>query len=218
MKSDNQTIRQSSNFRRAFTLIELLVVVGMIALITGAMSSSVAAAMQRARVQKATADVKMLTQAILAYENYNKGDLDPIPAWKDADFRTTLKFLNGENNGEVPVLIQAALSSGGKLRGKLLFEIFLIGTLNRFSLMVHNFFTGRMRLQDVLSDCKVALRIGLVFHDEDKVKTGQKRRRHIDLFGNTCVLIESAHLRVCSAQKTAAGTQCRTDSCLGDRN
>jgi len=101
--------------RPAFTLVELLVVVGMIALIMGAMSTSVASAMQRARIQKATSDVKMLTQAIHSYANYNEGKLPTIGSWMDADFKTTLKFLNASDEN-VPVLIQAALSSDGIMR------------------------------------------------------------------------------------------------------
>jgi len=100
-----------------FTLIELLVVVGMIALIMGAMTTSVASSMQRARIQKATGDVKMLTQAILAYGNYNNGELPTIDQWKEANFNDALKFLKQEGNmDKYPVLIQAALSSGGVMR------------------------------------------------------------------------------------------------------
>jgi len=103
--------------KRAFTLIELLVVVGMIALIMGAVSTSMTSAMQRARVQKATAEVKMLTQAIQAYEKYS-GELDEqdhAPADRDH-----IGFLFGdgqsESGTEVPVLISAALSGSGAMR------------------------------------------------------------------------------------------------------
>jgi len=106
--------------RSGFTLIELLVVVGMIALITGAVSTSLSSAMQRARIQKATAEVKMLTQTILAYENHNsKHDLDVLTR-APAD-RSNIGFLlgNGGNSAsgtEIPVLIQAALSAQGVMR------------------------------------------------------------------------------------------------------
>ena len=43
--------------RKAFTLVELLVVVGMIALLTGALSVSVAGAQKRAKIEKARSDV-----------------------------------------------------------------------------------------------------------------------------------------------------------------
>lgn len=106
-------VRRSS---RGFTLVELLVVVGMIALIMGALTTAVSSSMQRARIQKATADVKMLTQAILAYENYKNGELPTIDRWKEANFTDALKFLNEADKDKYPVLIQAALSSGGVMR------------------------------------------------------------------------------------------------------
>ena len=47
--------------REGFTLIELMVVVAMIAIISAAMTVSVAGAQERARVQKATVEVKSIT-------------------------------------------------------------------------------------------------------------------------------------------------------------
>jgi len=117
MQSINRLIEKSKN---GFTLIELLVVVAMIALITGAVSSSMASAFRRARIQKATSEVKMLTQAILSYENHNKShELKPMVR-KQAD-RSNIGFLLGTGeksaaNSEIPVLIQAALSSSGVMR------------------------------------------------------------------------------------------------------
>ena len=107
--------------RGGFTLVELLVVVGMIAVLMGAMTTSVRAARHRARVQKATSDVKVISQAILAYENYGTGEkydlpqLNRAPAGKDS-----LGFLLGDgtgpkSGGQMPVLLQAALSSGGQI-------------------------------------------------------------------------------------------------------
>lgn len=107
--------------RGGFTLVELLVVVGMIAVLMGAMTTSVRGARHRARVQKATSDVKVISQAILAYENYGTGSdytlptLNRAPAGKD-----TLGFLLGkgtgpQSGGQMPILLQAALSSGGKI-------------------------------------------------------------------------------------------------------
>ena len=105
--------------KRGFTLIELLVVVGMIATILGAMTTSVTAARERARVQKATSDVKVISQAILAYENYANGY--DLPTMDKAEAgRDTLGFLVGDGDapksgGALPVLLQAALSGGGKM-------------------------------------------------------------------------------------------------------
>jgi len=109
-----------TNGKRGFTLIELLVVVGMIALITGAVSTSLSSAMRRARIQKATSEVKMISQAILAYENYDRNNELETMTRKQAD-RTSLAFLLGsagksQANTDIPVLLQAALSAQGVMR------------------------------------------------------------------------------------------------------
>ena len=106
--------------KRGFTLIELLVVVGMIATILGAMTTSVTAARERARVQKATSDVKVISQAILAYENWSRGgkyELETMER-RDAD-SGSLGFLLGneaaESGGKIPILLMAQLRGGGKM-------------------------------------------------------------------------------------------------------
>ena len=104
--------------KRGFTLLELMVVVGMVATIMAAMTTSVAAARERARIQKATSDVKVITQAILAYENWDRnGELETMER-RDAD-SGSLGFLLGkeaaESGGKVPVLLMAQLRSGGKM-------------------------------------------------------------------------------------------------------
>jgi len=103
-----------------FTLIELLVVVGMIAVLMGAISTSFASARSRARIQKATAEVKVISQAILAYENWSRGgqyQLEPMER-RDAD-SGSLGFLLGneaaESGGKIPVMLMAQLQSGGKM-------------------------------------------------------------------------------------------------------
>lgn len=110
-------IRANGN-RRGFTLVELLVVVGMIALIMGAMTTSISSAQQRARVQKATSDVKVISQAILAYENYSSNG--QLKEMKDADAgRDSLDFLFGNGSTrsgqQLPTLLMAALQGGGKI-------------------------------------------------------------------------------------------------------
>lgn len=108
--------------RKAFTLIELLVVVGMIAVILGALTTSITASQERARIQKATAEVKVITQAILAYENYaraNKQDLETMVD-RDAD-TSSIGFLIGQgesaaSGGRIPATLMASLSAGGKMR------------------------------------------------------------------------------------------------------
>lgn len=106
--------------KRGFTLVELLVVVAMIAIIMGAMSVSVSGAMERARIQRATAEVKIITQAILAYENETKNGADhKLPPLNKADCdASTLGFLLGGESGQsgrIPVLLQASLSGNGKI-------------------------------------------------------------------------------------------------------
>ena len=49
--------------KRGFTLVELLVVIAMIAMLIAAMTTSLSAAQQRARIQKATSDVKVISLA-----------------------------------------------------------------------------------------------------------------------------------------------------------
>ena len=105
----------------AFTLIELLVVISMIAVIMGALTTSVSAARARAREQKATAEVKAITQAILGYESWNKdNELEPMEA-RDAD-SSSIGFLLGQKTGaaaeqteKIPVLLMAQLKAGGKM-------------------------------------------------------------------------------------------------------
>lgn len=116
--------------RKAFTLVELLVVVGMIAVLMGAMTSAVQQARERARVQKATNDVKVITQAILAYEIWNGDELPTMGSRGRAAGGVeanegSLGFLIGKGNAEgvaggsgssqLPVLLMAQLRNGGAL-------------------------------------------------------------------------------------------------------
>lgn len=105
--------------RKGFTLIELLVVIAMVAVIMGAMTTSVNAARARARMQKAQSDVKVISQAILAYENFANGYELPTLTRAEAD-RGNLGFLVGDGDapksgGRLPVLLEAALSGNGKI-------------------------------------------------------------------------------------------------------
>ena len=107
--------------KRGFTLVELLVVIAMIAIILGALATSITGAQERARVQKAMSDVKVITQAILAYENYARGGqykLEPMDR-ADAD-ASSLGFLighgdNADTGGKIPVLLMAQLRGGGAM-------------------------------------------------------------------------------------------------------
>lgn len=104
--------------RKAFTLIEMLVVVGMVAVILGAITSSVSGAQSRARIQKATSEVKIISQAILAYENWNRNNELELMEDREAD-ESSLGFLLGkesaQSGGKIPVLLMAQLKGGGKM-------------------------------------------------------------------------------------------------------
>ena len=116
-----------SNSRRAFTMVELLVVVGMIAVLTGAMTSAVHRARERARIQKATSDVKVISQAILAYETWNEENKLPTMGSRGRAANgveataANLGFLIGQGGGQgasgenIPVLLMAQLKSGGTI-------------------------------------------------------------------------------------------------------
>ena len=107
--------------KKAFTLIELLVVVAMIAVLLGALTTSVTAARKRARIQKATADVKVITQAILAYEQWAVKSGKDMPEYDDPTPCNSgnLNFLLGkeaaDNGGQIPVMLMAQLQAGGDL-------------------------------------------------------------------------------------------------------
>ena len=106
--------------KKGFTLIELLVVVAMIAIIMGAMTTSVTASQQRARIQKASAEVKVISQAILAYENYSRGGSFELEELNDVDAdASSLGFLLGretaESGGRI-TLLMASLAAGGTMR------------------------------------------------------------------------------------------------------
>lgn len=117
----------SNKNRRGFTLVELLVVVGMIAVLLGSLSTSVSSARARARIQRATSDVKIISQAILSYETWNGDELPKLgsrgKAQNGADATAAnLSFLIGNGNAkgaagagtpnELPVLLMAQLKGG----------------------------------------------------------------------------------------------------------
>lgn len=108
-----------NSIKRGFTLLELLTVIAMIGLIAGALTAAMASSQERARIQKATADVQSITQAILGYENLAKNH--ELPTMKDRDCdSSSLAFLLGhggtsEYNTQIPVLLMASLTAGGKM-------------------------------------------------------------------------------------------------------
>ena len=101
---------------RGFTLIELMVVIAMIAIIAGAMTSGVAKAQRRTKISRAQTEAREITNAILAYQNYDEdGSLSKyVMNDREAD-EGSLAFILGKvkaRNSDVPVLYNAALSRG----------------------------------------------------------------------------------------------------------
>lgn len=105
--------------KKAFTLVELLVVIGMIAVLMGSAAAGFSKARERAKVAKATADVKEITNAILAYENYAPDrSLGSIQGRAQGDAtQGSLGFLvGGENDDEgnpIPILYNAQFDNRG---------------------------------------------------------------------------------------------------------
>ena len=106
--------------KRGFTLIELLVVVGMIAVLIGAVGSSVSQARRRAQIAKATQDVKEMTNAILAFENIAVGrSLEKYASgWTDTTEGSLAMILGGEatESGEPSPVLYNAQMRGGVIR------------------------------------------------------------------------------------------------------
>ena len=105
--------------KKGFTLIELLVVIGMIAVLTAVASSSVMQARKRSRIARAETETREITNAILAYENWDddhslKDEASKFGSWTPAK-EGDLNFILGEvknKQGDVPVLYNAAVSGG----------------------------------------------------------------------------------------------------------
>ena len=103
--------------KKGFTLIELLVVIGMIAILTAAASSSVMKARKRSQIARAETETREMTNAILAYENYDKDrSLERYSTgqgWADAS-KSNLGFILGEGQdaegNKLPVLFNAAMT------------------------------------------------------------------------------------------------------------
>lgn len=104
--------------RRAFTLLELLVVIAMIAVLVGAVGSSMGRAQRRAKIAKATQDAKEITNAILGFRNYarNRSLVSyATGGWKDATEGNLAMILGNEKSESgdaVPVLYNAQLRGG----------------------------------------------------------------------------------------------------------
>ena len=107
--------------KRGFTLIELMVVIAMIAILMAVVGTSVGKSRERARIERARSDVKVITQAILAWENYDRGGKNELQEMNDEEAdSSSLKFLLGQGetakSGQIPALLAAQLAAGGKMR------------------------------------------------------------------------------------------------------
>ena len=69
--------------KRGFTLVELIVVIAMIAVFMASVGTAVGKTRERARVEKARGDVKVLSQAILAWENYSRNGKNELREMND---------------------------------------------------------------------------------------------------------------------------------------
>ena len=101
---------------RGFTLIELLVVIAMIAIIAGALTTGVAKAQRRTKISRAQTEAREITNAILAYQNYDEdGSLSKYTMNDQEADEGSLAFILGKvksRNSDVPVLYNAALTRG----------------------------------------------------------------------------------------------------------
>ena len=101
---------------RGFTLVELIVVVAMIAILAGALTTSVAKAQRRAKISRAQTEAREITNAILAYANYDEeGSLAKYTMNDQEADEGSLGFILGKvksRNADVPVLYNAALTRG----------------------------------------------------------------------------------------------------------
>ena len=89
--------------KRGFTLVELLVVIAMIAVISAAFTTAVGGAQERAKIQKALGEVKVVTQAVLAYENYDQGGgRHELPLLNKQDVnKSSIGFILGAGGGSL---------------------------------------------------------------------------------------------------------------------
>ena len=106
--------------KKGFTLVELIVVIAMIAIFMASVGTAVGKTAERARIEKARSDVKVISQAILAWENYSRGGKHELREMNDEEAdSSSLAFLLGQGesatSGNIPELIAAQLA-GGKMR------------------------------------------------------------------------------------------------------
>jgi prepilin-type N-terminal cleavage/methylation domain-containing protein len=112
------TLNKMIKFSRGFTLIELMVVIALIGIIVGALGTSVAQARQRAKIERARSEASILTQAILAYENYKKDVALPEMEDEEASLKNLSIFIgeDGKRNQAIRFPPLCLRSSGQAIR------------------------------------------------------------------------------------------------------
>ena len=105
--------------RKAFTLVELMAVLMIISLLIAVLTTSVSRAQRRALMARADTEAREITNAILAYQNFDEDGSLQKYVMEDAEAgEGNLGFILGKvkaRNSAVPVLYNAAIS-GGKIR------------------------------------------------------------------------------------------------------
>ncbi len=110
--------RAGKSDRGGFTLIELMVVLAMMAILMASLTAAVRTAMRESRISKATAEVREITHAILAYENAEQTHRIPTMNRMDAT-EQSLSFILGKGNdsdgNKLPVFYEAAVDESGRI-------------------------------------------------------------------------------------------------------
>lgn len=103
---------------KGFTLVEVLVVLFVIGMIMAIMTTSFMSAQEKAKVQKAEAEVRAIHEAIMSYQNFD--DNHELPTMKDQDAnKSTLGFLLGDGGsndaGKIPATLMAQIQGDGSI-------------------------------------------------------------------------------------------------------
>ena len=102
--------------RKAFTLVELMAVLMIISLLIAVLTTSVSRAQRRALMARADTEAREITNAILAYQNFDEDGSLQKYVMEDAEAgEGNLGFILGKvkaRNSAVPVLYNAAISGG----------------------------------------------------------------------------------------------------------
>jgi len=112
-----------TSIKRAFTLVELITVCAIIMLILAGLVTTAQGARERACIQKATSEVKTITQAVLGYENYKRNGGYELPLLDDVDCDLDhVGFIFGKEDRaddagmKIPATLMAQLKSAKAMR------------------------------------------------------------------------------------------------------